>query len=99
MAQLKLLKTTDGGRVTIIQSLAPKWKNFGDLLDFDAEGERLDLIEAKCGSNDPEACCREMFQHWLKGNGKPATWDTLLELLEDCDCKHLAEQIKLALGL
>ena len=85
--------------MTIIRSLAPNWKNFGDLLEFDAVGEQLELIEAEHKLNGPEACCREMFRHWLKGNGKPATWKTLLELLEDCDQKHLAKQIRLALGL
>lgn len=99
LAQLTLLKTTEGQKVQIIQDVAPKWKDFGISLDFDPDGRTLDLIEAEQKINGPVACCRAMFQHWLAGNGAPATWDTLMELLQDAEQSHLAQQIKAVLGL
>ena len=52
------------------------------------------IIVAKHYTNDPEACCREMFKHWLNGNGvKPCSWRKLIELFEDCDFDVLAEQV------
>ena len=93
------MKTTKGQKVQIIQDVAPKWKDFGISLDFDPDGRTLDLIEAEQKVNGPVACCRAMFQCWLAGNGVPATWDTLIELLQDAEQSHLAEQIKAVLGL
>ena len=99
LAQLTLLKTTERQKVQIIRHLAPEWKDFGIYLDFDPDGRTLDLIEVEQKMNGPVACCRAMFQHWLAGNGVPATWDTLMELLQDAEQSHLAEQIKGVLGL
>ena len=93
-----MLKTTEGQKVQIIRDLAPKWKDVGISLDFDPDGRTLDLIEVQ-KMNEPVACCRAMFQHWLAGNGVPATWGTLIELLQDAEQSHLAEQIKGVLGL
>ena len=48
--------------------------------------------------NGPAACCMEMFQTWLKGAGRqPASWDIVIELLEDCEQTYLAQQVKAAL--
>ena len=96
LAQLKLMKTSTGEKVEIIKALAPKWYDFGDYLDFDPTGEKLDQIKAE--GQEPTVCCRNMFQHWLKGNGrKPATWETLIELLEDFEQPMLVQRIKYAL--
>lgn len=90
-----MLKTDYGERIEIIKSLAPDWKAFGILLNFDDRGSQLSLIEAKQGYRDPYACCREMMIHWLLGNGdQPVSWRTLLTLLEDGERATLAEQIR-----
>ena len=99
LAQLMMLKTTEGQKVQIIRDLAPKWKDFAIYLDFDPDGQTLNLIEAEQKMNGPVACCQAMFQHWLAGNGVPATWGTLIELLQDAEQSHLAEQIKGVLAL
>ena len=41
----------------------------------------------------------EMFQTWLKGaeRRQPASWDIVIELLEDCEQKYLAQQVKTAM--
>ena len=91
------MKTPQGKKIEIIKSIAPQWKDLGTLLEFDDDGHTLELIETQHGN--PLACCRRMFRHWIAGNGKPATWETLLELLDDIGEKRLVEQIKLARAL
>jgi hypothetical protein len=88
-----MMKTKEGKRIKIIETVAWNWKALGDQLEFDEFGSKLNTIEAK-NNNDPEACCREMFQHWLKGSGvRPCSWRKLIELLEDCDFEVLAGQV------
>ena len=90
------MKTAEGKKIRIISAVAPRWQELGDQLEFDEFGAKLDAIKTK-NNNDPEVCCREMFQHWLKGNGvKPCSWRKLIELLEDCDFGVLAEQVRAA---
>ena len=75
LAQLKVMKTTTGEKIKIIESVAPKWKELGDLPGFDPEGQTLELIEAINQLKGPVACCQEMFATWLKGKGREATWE------------------------
>ena len=88
-----MLKTAEGKKVKIISTVASRWRTLGDQLEFDEFGSKLDTIKTK-NNNDPEECCREMFQHWLKGSGvRPCSWRKLIELLEDCDFEVLAGQV------
>jgi NAD-specific glutamate dehydrogenase len=88
-----MLKTSEGKKIKIIEKVAPKWKVLGFQLEFDEIGAKLDTIKTK-NLSDPEECCSEMFQHWLKGNGvRPCSWRKLIELLEDCNFKDLAGQV------
>ena len=98
LAQLKIMKTATREKIKIIESVAPHWKELGDLLDFDSEGRTLELIEAN-QQKDHLACCREMFVYWLKGKGREATWGVLIELLDDIDQSELARKVKTALPL
>ena len=97
LAKLTILKSTTGEKIKIIESVAPQWKELGDLLDFDPEGRTLELIEANNQQKGPVACCREMFVSWLKGKGKEATWEVLIELLGDVDQSELGKQVKTVL--
>ena len=99
LAQLKIMKTATGEKIKIIESVAPQWKELGDLLDFDPEGRTLELIEANNQQKGHVACCREMFITWLKGKGKEVTWEVLIELLEDIDQSELAKRVNTALPL
>ena len=99
LAKLSLLKTSDGTgvRVEIIKRVAPHWRDLGILMDFDKEGTQLKNIEEKY--SDPIRCCQAMFRYWLNGNGRgPHSWNTLIELLEDCDHATLADEIRNALA-
>ena len=97
LAKLTIMKTIREEKIKIIESVAPKWKELGVLLDFDPEGQTLELIEANNKLNGVVACCREMFVAWLKGKGKDATWEVLIELLNDIDLSELAKMVKTAL--
>ena len=93
LGKLSMLKTAEGKKIRIIDTVASKWKKLGDQLEFDERGSKLESIKTK-NLNDPEECCREMFQHWLNGNGVgPCSWRKLIELLDDCDFEALAEQV------
>ena len=92
LAQLTLITTSGGQKIEIIKTVAPDWKNIGTLLDFDANGNTLSRLQAN--NNDVDSCCRYMFHYWLQGNGiQPATWATLVKILEDCNFNELAAQI------
>ena len=97
LAQLNILKTTTGEKIKIIESVAPQWKKLGDLLDFDPEGRTIELIEAKIQQKGRVECCREMFVYWLRGKGREATWEVLIELLDDIDQSELAKKVKTVL--
>ena len=87
------MKAAEGKKIKIISTVASRWQELGDQMEFDEFGAKLDVIKTK-NNNDPDACCREMFQHWLKGGGiRPCSWRKLIELLEDCDFEVLAEQV------
>ena len=91
------MKAPTGNIIRIISTLSHKWKSVGDLLDFDSYGEKLVQIEEE-NRRDPEACCRDMFQWWLMGNGrKPCTWRTLIEIIKECGLEALAKEIEAAL--
>ena len=92
------MKTATGEKIKIIESVAPQWKELGDLLDFDPEGRTVQLIEVNL-QKDHFACCREMLVYWLKGKGREATWGVLIELLDDIDQSELARKVKNALHL
>ena len=97
LAKLRVLQSHGGKKIYIIKRLAPNWSGLGDLLDFDESGTQLGIIEKRY-PNDPEACCRAMFQHWLTGNGvKPCSWRKLIEFLKDCDQEVLAEEVEASL--
>jgi ankyrin repeat protein len=96
LSQLKCMTTSNGKKVKIIESVAVHWRDFGALLDFDPMGNRLEII-AVTERERPEECCQSMFQHWLNGNGVPATWSTLIRILQNCRLGVLAAEVKEAL--
>ena len=93
LTQLRLLRTADGGKIEIINTIASDWTTVGDFLDFDPAGAKLKQIKAD--EKGVEACCRAMFQFWLEGNGvKPVSWATLVTVLRDSKLCALADQVK-----
>ncbi len=92
MAKLSLLKGK-GKEVEIIKAVTPNWIAFGLHLDFDPVGCDLETIE-KRNNKDPADSCKDMFQHWLKGNGVKATWDNVIEFLDAVGLKVLANDVR-----
>ena len=66
-------------------------------MDFDPTGNQLNLIQEKHRVSNPEACCTAVFEHWLQGNGKTQTWETLIENLGDAGYSTLAHKVEKAL--
>ena len=62
LGKLTVLRTPEGIKIITIKKVTPKWQTLGDQLEFDESGSELELIKAKY-PNNPEACCRSMFQH------------------------------------
>ena len=95
LAQLRVMRTADGQKIEIVKTVATKWRDVGVLLDFDAKGDTLDRIKADWVHEGVESCSQSMFQHWLQGNGvRPASWATLLEILEDSRFVSLAADVR-----
>ena len=71
-----------------------KWKDLGvELLSTVDNGvAKLDII-CKNNPKDVEACCTEMFKHWLE-NAADASWDKLVEALEVIGYKVFAKELK-----
>ena len=97
MRLLGSLKPRAGGRVNIIDQVAPHWRDFATNLDFDPSGNTMQIIDQR-NRGDPNACCREMMQMWLQGRGRqPATLKLLVDILEECNLIVLAEQVNEAI--
>ena len=95
LAQLRVMRTADGQKIEIIKTVASQWRDIGDLLDFDASGATVQRIQVDEGQRGVESCCRSMFQYWLQGNGvQPASWATLLEILEDSRFLSLVADVR-----
>ena len=65
-----------------------EWKIIGIYLGLDKE---LDIIEAKY--KDPTPCMMEMFKTYLRQKD-PSSWKEIIEALEKCSYKRLAEKLK-----
>ena len=96
IAQLMKLKTAKGEKLEIIKSLTPQWRQLGLLMDFDKDGQTVDIIEAENQMKGQAVCCQELFKLWLKG--PDATWGNLIELLIDCEQTALAKEVIDTLG-
>ena len=93
------MRTPDGKKVEIIKSVAPNWKNICIQMDFDPTGDTMDLI-VSTERGDPMSCSRSMFQKWLKRSEvQPATWGSLIQILEECECNNLVGKVKNALKI
>ena len=89
--QLDLIEG-NGREVRVIKKVASRWEDVATRLHFD-------LDEIKCIKKDNHyitnpSCC-EMFNLWLKGNGRrPADWETLIKALREAEFSELAEDVQ-----
>jgi len=97
LAQLQNLKGADGKVLKIIDHVAADWGKICISMDFDPNGRTKSTIQAN--NRDVIDCCETMFKTWLKGEGKqPATWSMLIEILNDCSFKVLADDLERVLS-
>ena len=98
LAQLQSLKGTEGKVLMIIDHVAHKWGDIGINMDFDATGYTVRTIKAN--NHDVTDCCKVMFTTWLEGKGskQPPTWNVLIQILDDCNLKVLASDVRKALS-
>ena len=98
LAQLQTLRGADGTVIKIIAHVAADWGSIAINMDFDPNGRTHSTIQAS-NHGDVTKCCEAMFKTWLRGEGKqPATWSTLIEILNDCSFKVLADKVEKVLS-
>ena len=80
-------------RINIPQEVGTYYHQFGILLLNDPMGSRMRNIIHECQGN-LDAINLTVLRHWLEGHGGPATWETLVETLEDIGLRTLARDIR-----
>ena len=66
--------------------------DFGILLLNDATGAKIRAIE-KTHRGRPIDINREILQEWIRGGGRPVTWNDLVEVLRAIHLHVLADNI------
>ena len=66
---------------------------FGVLLLNDTTGQKMIVIKQDCG-DDYSHIVRVTLKKWIKGEGLPVKWKTLVKTLRDCDLISLAAEIE-----
>ena len=79
-------------RFDIVRRIGTDYNKLGDLLLQDETGEITSALQEQYRGNC-SVITREVLRQWLKGKGKPATWNTLIETLKSMDCNVLADDI------
>ena len=80
-------------QLEIPQVVGVNYENFGVLLLEDTMGSRVDIIVDDCHGMK-EKIVRSILKEWLKGRGKPVTWQALIDTLRDCKHTDLADKIR-----
>lgn len=94
---LTLLKWNDGGKrkkLRVTDEISNQWKKIGKLLEIPEP--TLDGWWTQ--THNHEECCDKVLGNWLQNPPEdyPATWDGLIELLDDAKFTDLAKILKKA---
>ena len=89
----------DQGRIQrfyLMDNISYKWRIIGELLGLPFPKLESIAMEHR---DKPENCCRSVLGQWLDNPSPryPATWQGLLELLEDGKLGEIATQLRTAL--
>ena len=82
-----------GKKINIPQQIGTKYFQFGVQLLNDKTGEEIDTIESKC-REDAEQTNIGILKQWVRGKGKPLSWDSLIGVLKDIGLGTLAGDIQ-----
>ena len=99
-SHLQLIKWKDGQgqthRFYLMDEIGNKWRTIGQQLNL--LPSQLNEIASQFSDNATE-CCRAVLGEWLENppTDYPATWEGLMELLEDCRLAQVAVILKAAL--
>ena len=89
-------KNTDGvvKKFRLKSRIIHKWRDIGNLV---ASYEQLEVWAKDL--KDSNSCCDAVLNHWLTHppSQYPATWEGLLELLDDIEVSSVATELKTAL--
>lgn len=75
--------------------IAAHWMDIGYSLNFDDDGNQVDLIAAQ-GQNNPKNCCKLVLQTWVRGTTgvRPVSWKKLLDIVLSLGHKAAHDKIK-----
>ena len=82
-----------GAKINIPQQIGTKYSLFGVQLLNDETGKQIDAVISKC-QEDAEQINFEILKLWVRGKGKPLSWDVLINVLKDVGLGTLASDIK-----
>ena len=77
----------------VTNQVASHWQKLGVQLLDEESVYKLKNIE-KNYPNDVEKCCSEMLEYWIETDPE-ASWDTLIDALDQCGQNVLAAKIKM----
>ena len=80
-------------QLDILQVVGVNYEMFGVLLLDDKTGSQIDIIVDDCRGMS-ERIVRSILKEWLKGKGKPVTWQALIDTLRNCKHTDLADKIQ-----
>ena len=82
------------GKMDLTEKIGTSYYKFGILLLEDDDGDQIAAIEKEQGKSASDINC-QVFRLWLKGKGRqPATWATLVAVLQDIGLAKLAHIIE-----
>jgi len=91
---LKLLNfPVKSGNINIPQQIGTKHFQFGVLLLNDETGAEVNAITTKYWDN-AEQISFEILRQWIRGKGKPLSWETLIDVLKAIGLNFLASDIQ-----
>ena len=80
-------------QLDIPQVVGVNYEKFGVLLLNDMTGSQVDII-AHDAHEKIETIVTSILKEWLKGKGKPVTWQALIDTLRACKHTDLADKIQ-----
>ena len=83
-------------RFHLMDKIENKWRDIGQVLGNSIP--QLDGMSTEYRGNSRE-CCRAVLGRWLDNPPPdyPATWNGLIELLEDCQLSRVVSELKTVL--
>ena len=98
---MRFKRKTPKERCNVLAEIGTKYRTFGTILLQDETGAIINNIELK-RHFDAEWINWDILGRWIDGREdihegiQPVTWETLADVLEDCDMKTLADDIRAA---